>query len=364
MNPVKLLTFASYSLTSLKMDSHSPLNDEKMSDELKRLAGQLKRLAGMKRSLEKEDEEFGGKRVHNSDESGGGADPAKEEQARPQGDKGCDRSTKTVCNAYASLLPFMKVNGEMRLPEVAARTTASAPKGFHGIYENARLFDDVGVILQLKGYGGNMTAQDWTNFLPPGGDFEEGAELMLREMMYELFPTDHELWGLKGQVKVVVQYDGDKLEAKNPLLRFTAVLPIFMKVLKDLGKFKIKAVLCTKLTTDEKAIKFAEKCFEENGGLQILEKADGDTELCTVAFKTEDGIERGVRNSFGAAINRSFPKNIPRRILLFGGGGVIRREFDDGYTGNTQIVLANIKRGDEFPAILNGVPSTDRYKIL
>ena len=251
-------------------------------------------------------------------------------------------------HAYIELQPIITTaEGIFHHPAIAIREVdfgerpSDARAVDHALFGD--LFEGVDVIIQVKGWGSGMRKDDWDLFLnptrAPDFDFKKSMRSLLLEMLQHV-PSEQ---------TVVVQYDGDKIDAGQEFSRFTLVLPTLMQVLTKEKACQIKAVLATKLTEPQKAPEFANKCFAENGGEQILNAAKQEKHheaiaLYTVAFPTENEIGKDVRNAFGAYVNRSLPEHLPKCILLFGGGKVIQHEMDEGYDANTEIVLANVTR--------------------
>lgn len=246
-------------------------------------------------------------------------------------------------HAYKELEPIMTVGGTPHRPTIASRNPPSDPVAVdaaHALFGD--LFEGVDVIIQVKGWGSGMRAEDdWGIFLNPTGAPDFSFDHSMRTLLLEM------LRHLPDERTVVVQYDGDKMEAEQRAFsRFTLVLPALMRVLKEKA-CRVKAVLVTKLTDPRKAPEFANKCFHDNGGEEILKAADQEahqTALYTVAFPTENAIDGSFRNAFGAYVNRALPEHLCKYILLFGGGKVIEQEMNEGYSSRTEIVMANVTR--------------------
>lgn len=202
-------------------------------------------------------------------------------------------------------------------------------------------------VIQVKGWGSGIARADYDAFGVPDPNEElVGFEWMVTSMIHRDISRF-----MNGEKEVIVQWDGDKIASEKGFSTYGVFLHAVLRACSFLG-IRVRAVVCTKLTTAEKAPKFSAK-WGEIGAEALCDEFQ--VPGFSVAFPLEDDamVKQEQKSTgygfFGSQMNQMMRN--PKLILAFGGGDVLTAEEREGFS-NTTIRAWSITRkgGDESSA--------------
>ena len=203
-------------------------------------------------------------------------------------------------------------------------------------------------VIQVKGWGSGVMPQDYKEFgvSDPNESLEEFTNQTAKKVEGHIF----EFLEYTRAQGVVVQWDGDKITNDDGKFEtFGVFLYGVLRACKNLERMlnlKTIRVICTKLTSREKAPRWAAEKWKAIGAEALCNNFD--VTGYSVAFPYEkdaafkDVQKRTGYGYFGSAVNKMIPNK--KLILAFGGGEVLTMENKVGYAKNTDIRAWDIRR--------------------